>query len=316
MRILVAENDPASRSLFEERLTEWGYQVVVCGDGAQVWQAMQENDPPNFAVVDLDMPGMDGRQICFAIRELKKRPHMYLILSAPPNREADVIAALEAGMDDFLIRPIDPLQLQMKIRAGSRIVRLQRIFFSFLDHYDSHGVSDPLTGLWNNHAITNILAKELARSLRQGTSVGLLTAELDRWSGVEGPSGKLTDDSLRREVTRRIHSSVRSYDAVGLGKGKSFVIVAPGCDDENVRQLAERIHSSVGRCRASIAGHEVQLTMSLGAVSVDAGKVWDVDTVMKAGEGALDSAKKKGGNRVEFRAGDVVTSSAAEQSGE
>jgi two-component system, cell cycle response regulator len=300
MRILVAEKDPATRSMLEERLTEWGYQVVVCENGAQVWEAVQEKDPPNFAVVDLDMPGMDGRQICFAIRELKKRPHMYMILSAPPNREADVVAALESGMDDFLVKPIDPLQLQVKIRAGSRIVRLQRVFISFLDHYDSHGVSDPLTGLWNNHAIINILARELARSVREGTSIGLLNAELDRWSGVEGPSGKLTDDSLRREVTRRIHSSVRSYDTVGLGKDKSFVIVAPGCDYQNVRQLAERIHSSIGRCRVSVAGQEIQLTMSLGAVSVDGGKVWDTDSVMKAGEEALEAAKKKGGNRVEF----------------
>lgn len=312
MRILVAENAPTTRNMLEKRLTEWGYQVVVCENGAHVWEAVQEKDPPNLAVVDLDMPGMDGRQICFAIRELKKRPHMYLILSAPPNRETDVIAALEAGMDDFLIKPIDPLQLQMKVRAGSRIVRLQRIFFSFLDRYDSHGVSDPLTGLWNNHAIVNILERELARSVREGTSIGLLTAELDRLSGVEGPSGKLTDDSLRREVTRRIHSSVRSYDAVGLGKGKNFVIVAPGCDYDNVRQLAERIHSSIGRCRASVAGREIQLTMSLGAVSVDGGKMWDADSVMKAGEKALEAAKKKGGNRLEFWVDGVAVPPVAE----
>lgn len=300
MRILVAESDLAARAMLEDKIAEWGFDVVTCEDGAQAWRALRGDDSPKMAVLDLDLPNMDGLQICRVVRELKKRPHIYLIITISPNRRAEIETTLEAGVDDFIIKPIDPLDLQTKIRAGSRIIRLQGTVTSFLDHYEAQAVSDPLTGLWNESAIVDILGRELARSVRQSTSIGFLVAKLDQFDELGDPSGRLTGDGLIREVARRIYSSVRSYDSVGLTKGKSFVIVAPGCDASNVQTLAKRLNASVGCFRAEVAGDSRQLTMSLGVVLVDSKEDWDPASILRAGEQALASAKNKAGDRIEI----------------
>jgi signal transduction histidine kinase len=125
MKILIAEDDPVSRRLLEAKLVKWGYDVVVTCDGDEAWQTLQTEDTPRIAILDWMMPGMDGVEICRKIRENIKEPYIYIILLTALHREEDLIAGMEAGADDYITKPFKFNELNVRLRAGMRIIDLQ-----------------------------------------------------------------------------------------------------------------------------------------------------------------------------------------------
>jgi DNA-binding response OmpR family regulator len=105
MRILVAEDSPGPRRLLVTRLTDWGYDVAVCADGAQALSALQDTDGPRLAILDWGMPGLSGPEVCREVRRRALPPYRYLILLTGRGAKADLVEGLEAGADDYLTKP-------------------------------------------------------------------------------------------------------------------------------------------------------------------------------------------------------------------
>ncbi len=127
MRILVAEDEPFSRTLLVRTLKKWGHEVVEAADGEQAWKVLQSDDGPRLAVLDWVMPGMNGIDVVRKVRESVSGEdrYVYIILLTQKDSRADMIAGLAAEADDYLIKPFDPNELQVRIRNGQRIVELQ-----------------------------------------------------------------------------------------------------------------------------------------------------------------------------------------------
>ena len=133
MRTLIAEDDAANRRLLEVTLTRWGYDVVVTRDGIEAWNAFDDGEgsaaaetpAPELAILDWMMPGMDGPEVCQRIRARPGRPYVYVLLLTSKDQRGDVVAGLDAGADDYLTKPFDPQELQVRLRAGQRILDLQ-----------------------------------------------------------------------------------------------------------------------------------------------------------------------------------------------
>jgi len=126
MKILIAEDDWGSRRLLEVTLTKWGYDVVVCSDGAKAWQTLQQEDAPPLAILDWMMPGLDGVEVCRKARENFPSRPLYLILLTAKDRREGLVAGLEAGADDYVAKPFDREELHARVRVGLRVVELQR----------------------------------------------------------------------------------------------------------------------------------------------------------------------------------------------
>ncbi len=125
MRVLIAEDDAVSRHLLEATLTKWGYEVVVTVDGLQALEVLSRPDAPSLAILDWMMPGLDGSQVCFKARELAGGRLLYMILLTAKGRKEDIAQGLNAGADDYVIKPFDRAELKARINAGERILRLQ-----------------------------------------------------------------------------------------------------------------------------------------------------------------------------------------------
>jgi DNA-binding response OmpR family regulator len=126
MQILIAEDEPVSRRLLQKTLEQWGYEVVICEDGTSAWNALQEPDAPNIAVLDWMMPGMDGPEICRGVRESGAQRQPYLMLLTSRTRMQDVVAGLKAGADDYLTKPVDREELEARLSVATRVVQLQQ----------------------------------------------------------------------------------------------------------------------------------------------------------------------------------------------
>ena len=126
MRILIAEDSLVSRHLIETTLRRWGYDVLVTCDGSEAWQVLQASEPPPLAIVDWVMPKMDGPELCRRIRQTPMTSSLYVILLTAKGMREDIVAGLDAGADDYLVKPFDPGELRARVDVGRRIVELQQ----------------------------------------------------------------------------------------------------------------------------------------------------------------------------------------------
>jgi len=125
MRLLIAEDDVTSRTMLQGILTKWGYDVTATSDGAQAWAALQEPNAPGLAVLDWEMPGMEGAELCRRLREQERQDPLYLILLTSRSESGDLVKGLEAGADDYIAKPYDNAELKARVDVGRRMLLLQ-----------------------------------------------------------------------------------------------------------------------------------------------------------------------------------------------
>jgi DNA-binding response OmpR family regulator len=125
LRILIADDDSVLRYSLRVHLERWGYEVTDCVDGEQAWQSLQTDEPPRLAIVDWNMPGMNGPSLCGRLRQTPALAAMYVILITSNLDQKDVVCGLESGADDYIKKPFDWDELRARLRIGSRIVSLQ-----------------------------------------------------------------------------------------------------------------------------------------------------------------------------------------------
>jgi len=125
-KILIAEDHYVSRHLLERNLSNWGFSVISAEDGEQALNILNSDEAPPIAILDWMMPKMDGIDICRAIRARKDRPYVYLLLLTAKSQKEEVAAGLEAGADDYVIKPFDPDELRARLKVGQRVVNLER----------------------------------------------------------------------------------------------------------------------------------------------------------------------------------------------
>lgn len=124
MRILIAEDESVSREVLNDALTGWGYEVVVTCDGAQAWTELQKENAPPLAILDWMMPHADGVELCRRARATTSGPLPYLILATAKDGIANIVAGLNAGASDYVVKPFDLDELHARIQMGERMTHL------------------------------------------------------------------------------------------------------------------------------------------------------------------------------------------------
>src|SRR5690606_23892049 len=205
---------------------------------------------------------------------------------------------MDAGADDYLIKPFDAHELKVRLRAGMRILDLQRELIVARDALRLQATRDPLTGLLNRRAIVDALESELVRSRRESTVLGVALADLDHFKQINDTHGHSAGDAVLLEATRRMRASIRPYDEIGRYGGEEFLIVAPGCDLRCVGLVAERVRTALVASSMSVSGEPLVVTCSLGVPSTEEHPGRDVDWLIRAADAALYRAKHAGRNLV------------------
>ncbi len=304
MRILVAEDHPVSRKLLILQLKKWGYEVVSCSDGVEAWEILKDDDPPRLVILDWMMPGMDGLRLCQEIRKVEERPYIYIMLLTARGSAEDTVSGLEAGADDYIVKPFDPQELKVRVRAGTRVVQLQEDLLEALKISEFRATHDPLTRIWNRGAIFEILRKELIRAKREHSRLSVAIADVDNFKRVNDEHGHLAGDAVLRDIAQRLVAAVRPYDSVGRYGGEEFLIVLPGCDREAAGHLAERLRGLFDQADSHTTEGIFHVTMSFGVSAFDPALDPNTDALIRASDEALYRAKKLGRNRVEIEGAD------------
>ena len=300
MKVLVADDEVVSRHLIESSLRRWGYDVVSAKDGLEALRILMLSDAPQLAVLDWMMPGLDGVQICRSVRERKSDLYTYILLLTGKHGKADVVAGLEAGADDYIVKPFEPQEFRVRLRTGKRILCLLEQLTTAREALTDLAARDPLTRLWNHNSIIELLDNELHRAEREGSSVGVVLADLDHFKSINDTFGHLTGDRVLRDAAGALSSTVRQYDAVGRYGGEEFLVILAGCNGMNALSHCERLRLACGKVVAQVGDKSVQITASIGVTVVDSDHRVDAEAAIHAADSAMYLAKRNGRNRAEF----------------
>ena len=293
MKILIADDDPISRRLLEATLSGWGYDVLVTCDGNEAWEAMQQPEAPGLVISDWMMPHIDGLELCRKIRQMEKTGYIYFIILTAKGMKEDVIEGLEAGADDFLIKPFNREELKYRTRIGKRIIELEQRILKL-------AATDSLTGVLNRRAFMERMEQEIQRALRENTSLSLILTDIDYFKKVNDRYGHQTGDIVLQRFTEQLLDSSRPYDIVGRYGGEEFVICLPGANISQSVSVAERMRSKLEEMKIlpPDSSKSIRITASFGTTAFLIGSEEKADSLIKRADNALYKAKNEGRNRV------------------
>lgn len=303
LRILVAEDDLTTRSILEAVLIKWNYDPIMVKDGHDAWEVLQKPDSPNLVLMDWMMPRMSGLEVIQLVRaQLVEQPPYIILLTSKEEKEA-ILSGLEAGANDYIKKPFDKDELNARIRVGQRSVDLQTNLYETqkkLEHLATH---DPLTGIFNRRAILEQLSKELARARREsqinlayGLCIGFF--DIDQFKQINDQYGHQSGDDVLKGMVSILAGELRESDSVGRFGGDEFLVLTPGIELQNQKNLFNRLIETIASHKIDTRSGEVSITVSMG-VSLANLKV-NEDHLLSNADAAMYQAKQEGGNRVVF----------------
>jgi two-component system cell cycle response regulator len=297
MKVLVADDSATSRAMLRTALSRWGYDVVLAEHGAEAWEILAQPDPPTMAILDWVMPHMTGPEVCRRVRENRREPYTYILLLTSKNTKGETVEGLEAGADDYIVKPFDQHELQVRLRVGKRIIDLQMDLLQAREELRDRANKDLLTMLPNRPAIVTALEQELSRCHRDNRTVGIILLDIDHFKKINDSHGHFAGDAVLREAAARLRGNMRTYDQVGRYGGEEFLVVLPNCDLEQATNQAERMRQRLHGTTMIVDGVEMRVSASFG-VTVSNGSERTPDDLVRIADEALYRAKANGRNCV------------------
>lgn len=306
MKALVVEDDLITRLLIKKIVENEGYEVLEAEDGYEGWSIFQkEKDNIYIALLDRIMPKMDGIELCRRIRKTSVTHYIYILfLTSKQNIEA-IVEGLEAGGDDYMTKPFAREELAARIRVAGRISDLEHKLNEANRKLHVLAITDPLTSILNRRELLKRLQGEIYRVSREKKFYSLIMLDIDHFKRVNDTLGHRAGDAVLIEIADRLKAKLRPYDLIGRYGGEEFLIGIPGANSEIVRNIAERIRTSICKKLFRAGNKELNITASIGITNtIPAGNKKEMihllEAMIERADGALYMAKNAGRNRVVY----------------
>jgi two-component system, cell cycle response regulator len=298
--ILLAEDDPVTRMLMTRFLKKAGYEVDAVADGTEALEHMTERYYP-FLVTDWEMPEMDGIELCKAVRNLQLDGYVYALLLTARNAKEHIIAGLEAGADDYLVKPVHEPELIARLNTGRRILALEHSLRAANERNRILSVTDPLTGAFNRRYMMEQLPRELERCRRYGNPLSVMMCDVDHFKQVNDVKGHSAGDDVLQQFVARMQRSIRANsDWVARLGGEEFLIVLPETGFEGAMFVAEKIRAIMTSVPFVTREGDVVATGSFGVASTEShgpDLAMKSETLIRAADQCLYTSKQSGRNR-------------------
>lgn len=298
--ILIAEDDLTSRMVMEGFISKMGYEPISAEDGKQAWEILQKPDAPALALLDWEMPEMDGLEVVSRVREKLQHRFFYLIMVTGKSTRDEIIEGISMGADDYVVKPFDSKELGVRIRAGLRIVELQRELVKANIKLNELARTDGLTGFYNRVVLYQDLGKRFENRQYSPVSVSFCMVDIDNFKHVNDDYGHDAGDAVLKQFAERIKGLLRQGDIVCRMGGEEFLLIAPETDESKGKMVAERVRKIIAETPFLLpSGEMIPVTCSLGVhTSLVKDSKSSFDSQIKKADKALYKSKADGRNRV------------------
>lgn len=290
-RILAVDDEPLNLRLLQEALGS-AHQLFAALDGVQALQ-LAERCEPDLVLLDLELPGLDGKKVCRGLREsLSEQAPPVIFVTAHRSLDEET-ACWEAGCVDFISKPWNPITLANRVRAQLAL-KFQA------DRLRDLALRDGLTGIANRRRFEQCLDAEWRRAERFGRPLGVLLLDVDHFKRYNDHYGHLQGDDCLRQVAQRLELCFsRSGDMVARYGGEEFVVLLPDSGEPESLANAQRALDAVRELFLPHGDSPVSdaVTISVGVATKGHAGVLTSKALVDAADQALYAAKVAGRNR-------------------
>jgi diguanylate cyclase (GGDEF)-like protein len=310
-RVLLVEDEPSIRMMTEAALSQLLGCTVYSAENGKDALALSLQVMPHIVITDWLMPVMNGLEFCRALRATDWGQSMYIIMLTAEESEEKIVEAFEAGVDDYVTKPMNIRALNARMRAALHYVTLLeswendraqlKQFAAELAisnrRLERTAMTDLLTGLPNRRAGMEALAKTWSTSQRTSQPMAVLIIDIDNFKVINDRYGHAIGDLVLQKVAKALETSARRHDNVSRMGGEEFMVVCHDADSMSAQLVAERLRRTVGALKIGFEGKEIQTSVSIGVANREVG-MKDAEDMVNGADKALYAAKRAGRNQV------------------
>jgi two-component system, cell cycle response regulator len=295
--ILVVDDSPVYRKLFEQLLCDPKYAVSFAGNGREALRIHREKSP-GIVITDLIMPDVSGLELCERIRADKGDAYTYIILMTSNKEKDGVVKGLQAGADDYLVKPFDSNEMLARVGVGLRITDLHRQLEAKSARLEEAATTDSLTGLPNRRAIEEWANKQLKGAARHGFPMWVVLGDLDSFKEINDTFGHEAGDTVLRTFASTLKKLTRISDMCGRLGGDEFLIVVSHVSADNIELAINRFREMFASLSFPFVGQSVNITATFGVAGSESGDSKDFEALVRKADEMLYEAKRAGRNCV------------------
>jgi diguanylate cyclase (GGDEF)-like protein len=310
LRVLVVDDDNSMRMLLKALLSQSGYEIFEAKDGQEGFDMALEVQP-QIMITDWLMPEMDGVELTRALRQTKLGRGIYILILTALEAEEKLVEAFNAGVDDFMSKPLKSRVLGARLRAGQRVVMLQqeierdreeiRRFAAELAvtnrRLQEAALTDVLTGFPNRRYAIERFQQEWQATNRSKRPLACMVVDIDNFKSINDTYGHDVGDVVLKQTALAIKSGLRAQDVVCRTGGDEFIVICPETDLAAALVCGERARKAVASVRIAPGEREIKASISVGVAVRDA-KMPDIDALIKCADEGVYKSKQQGRNCV------------------
>ena len=307
MKVLIAEDDAVSRMILKKSIEKFGHECLTAEDGEKAWELFQNTPEVDVVISDWMMPGLDGIELCRRVRALDNGWYTFFVFLTALGDKEHLLEGMQAGADDYLAKPLDREQLQVRLIAASRVNSLHRQLNEQNAELEKLNTElfaasrhDTLTRLGNRLRLRADIEKLDVQVERYGHGYCAMLCDIDFFKQYNDTYGHLAGDEVLKKVAGVISENLRRGDMAYRYGGEEFLIILPEQTLGFASSAAERLRRHVEELAIP---HEAKrlpgvMTISVGLAALSPGERKPVEDLLKEADDALYGAKEAGRNRV------------------
>lgn len=298
MKILVLSNDLMERTVIQQVLQRNGHEILPAENSEVAMQLLREGDI-RFIIADRVTTDIEETQFIRRLREAKPPYYIYILLITAKVQETDV-ASPSVGPDDYLHKPIIPMELKSRVHIGERILALGDNLVNAKGELEDTVMNDTLTQVLNQKAFLGLSVGEIERARRAQSPLSLIALDIDNFKSINERHGETIGDDVLKLIAQGIREKSRPYDGVGRYEDDTFLLILPGVIGQDAEKVADRIIKGIRNTDISLAdGTAVTVSLSAGiACSAHITASTEIDLLIRRANDAVLQAKREGGNQV------------------
>ena len=268
--ILIVDDNRLQRSVLEANLKTAGYEVVSAENGKEALDIFRTGHFP-IVMTDWIMPEMSGLELCRAIRDEESGRYTYIIILTSLDSKNDIIAGLDAGADEYLIKPAHQAELTARLKTARRILELENARNKYIEEIKSLSLIDPPTGVFNRFYLDEHISQEIKRAYRYERSLALILVGVNRFSEIVAEFGHFSGDVLLKRTAECLNESVRKdVDWIARYGEDSFMVVLPETDTAGAMIVAKRLRLRIAAMVVGMYDKELRITAGFGVAGFTA----------------------------------------------
>ena len=277
-----------------------GHHHVTSADdpNSAVETAANAETPFELIIVSLEQEKFDGLRLCSQLRSFEATRQTPILILVEPDDQTRLLRALDMGVNDYLLRPVDRQELLARVNTQIKRWRYTEQLRSSVKASIELAVTDSLTGLYNRRYLETHLTSLIEHFINRGKSLAVLAVDVDFFKPINDTYGHDAGDKVLQELAARIRENTRSIDLCCRTGGEEFVLVLPSTNMEAAHVIAERLRKSIAS-KVFTAGPStgIPVTISIGVATLSNAED-TLETLLKRADSALYAAKREGRNRV------------------